>query len=49
MTNLWNWLAGNGVWLVVTLILGGYFAFYVLAARDQRSHPNSRRLPSKDC
>ncbi len=46
---LWQWLSAHWGWFIVTLVLGGYFAFYVLAARDQRSHPGIKRLPPKDC
>jgi hypothetical protein len=49
MKDLWLWVAAHWGWLLGTLILGSYFAFYVLAARDQRRHPGTRRLPQKDC
>jgi len=47
--SFWHWFTANWGWLIATLILGGYFAFYVLAAREQRSHPGTKRLPQKDC
>ncbi|HTD91998.1 MAG TPA: hypothetical protein VK663_15140 [Burkholderiales bacterium] len=47
--SLWQWLASHWGWFAVTLILGGYFAFYVMAAGDQRRHPGTRRWPQKDC
>ena len=49
MMSLWQWFTANWGWFIVTLILGSYFAFYVLAAREQRHHPGKKRLPQKDC
>lgn len=45
-----EWLAKNWGWFLATLACGAYFAFYVLAAREQRGAPRGeRRLPKDNC
>lgn len=45
-----DWLSSNWGWLLATLICGAYFAFYVLAMREQRrAPPGERRLPKDNC
>lgn len=46
-----QWLAKNWGWLIVGIILGGYFACYVLAIRHQRVPGGSGkpRLPCDRC
>ncbi len=45
------WLIANGGWLLVGLLLGGYFALYVLAMRQQRTGVRNGRptLPCDQC
>ena len=44
-----EWLLAHGLYLLMTLIIGGYFAFYVLAIRTQRRDPRKPRLPGDRC
>ena len=46
-----QWLAMNWGWLVASLVLGGYFACYVLAIRHQRTAGESGKpgLPCDRC
>ena len=45
-----DWLAKNWGLLIVTLVCGAYFAFYVTLARERRVQPaNARRRLEKDC
>lgn len=44
------WLMKNWGWLLVSLVVAGYFAFYVLAAREQRSSTDGKsKLPCDRC
>lgn len=46
-----NGLAKNWGWLLAGIVLAGYFAFYVLAMREQRASasPGKPRLPCDRC
>ena len=46
-----EWLVKNWGWLLAGMVFAGYFAFYVLAMREQRSSPdtNKPRLPCDRC
>lgn len=44
-----DWLLANGLYLLFTLVVGGYFAFYLLAIRTQRRDPRKPRLPGDRC
>ena len=46
-----QWLATNWKWLIAGIVLGGYFACYVLALRHQRAAGGSGkpRLPGDRC
>ena len=51
MLGMFAWLAGNWGWLLVGIVLAGYFAFYVLAMREQRTSAGDgkSRLPCDRC
>jgi hypothetical protein len=45
-----TWLALNWGWLLAGVVFAGYFAFYVLAMREQRSIAGGKsRLPCDRC
>lgn len=44
-----DWLAKNWALLLLTLVGGAYFCFYVMLARERRGSPDVRRRPEKDC
>ena len=45
-----EWAAKNWRWFLVGIAFAGYFAFYVLAMREQRSaSPGKPRLPCDRC
>jgi hypothetical protein len=45
-----EWLAKNWGWVLAGIVFAGYFAFYVLAMREQRTAPNGRsQLPCDRC
>lgn len=45
-----TWLAQNWGWLLAGVVFAGYFAFYVLAMREQRMSPGGKtRLPCDRC
>jgi len=48
---MWQWLATNWGWLLAGMLLGGYFACYVLAIRHQGTAGRSGefRLPCDRC
>ena len=43
-----EWLAKNWGLLVLALVGGAYFCFYVMLGRERRASPNVRRR-DKDC
>lgn len=45
------WIAKNWGWLIASMVFAGYFAFYVLAMREQRTSGSSGkpRLPCDRC
>jgi hypothetical protein len=44
------WLLQNWGWLVAGMVLAAYFAFYVLAMREQHSAPRGKSsLPCDRC
>lgn len=50
MFTLFEWLANNWGWFLVGLILAAYFAFYVLAMREQRASADGKpKLPCDRC
>ena len=46
-----EWLAKSWGWLLAGIVFAGYFAFYVLAMREQRTPtgPDKPRLPCDRC
>ena len=45
-----EWLLKNWGWLLASIVVAGYFAFYVLAMREQRTTPDGKaRLPCDRC
>lgn len=46
-----DWLARNWGWLLASIVLAGYFSFYVLAMREQRTSAiaGKPRLPCDRC
>lgn len=46
---MWEWIVSNGGYLVLTVIAGGYFVFYVAAIRTQRKDPRKPKLPRDRC
>jgi hypothetical protein len=46
-----EWFATHWGWLLASLVFGGYFAFYILAMREQRSAASDgkSRLPCDRC
>jgi len=48
---MFEWIAKNWALLLAGLVLAGYFAFYVLAIREQRApeNPGKPRLPCDRC
>lgn len=45
-----EWLFRNWGWLLAGVAVAGYFAFYVLAMREQRTAPaGTARLPCDRC
>lgn len=45
-----TWIAKNWGWFVAGAVLAGYFAFYVLAMREQRAAGDGKpRLPCDRC
>jgi len=47
---LLGWLVKNWGWLLASLLLAAYFAFYVLAMREQRTGSDGKpRLPCDRC
>lgn len=48
---MFEWLAKHWGWLLAGFVFAGYFAFYVLAMREQRTSASSGkpRLPCDRC
>ena len=48
---MFEWLAKHWVLLLAGIVCAGYFAFYVLAMREQRksASPGEPRLPCDRC
>ncbi len=46
-----HWFSKNWGWLLAGIVFAGYFAFYVLAVREQRTSasPGKPRLPCDRC
>ena len=45
-----EWLIKNWGWLMASVVFAGYFAFYVLAMREQRTSADGKsRLPCDRC
>ncbi len=44
-----EWLIKNWALLLLTLVGGAYFCFYVMLARARRANPDVRRRLEKDC
>ena len=45
-----EWLFKNWGWLLAGVAVAGYFAFYVLAMREQRTAPaGTARVPCDRC
>lgn len=47
---MFEWLAKNWGWLLASIVVAGYFAFYVLAMREQRASADGKpKLPCDRC